>query len=157
MLGVHICARGTLTKCAHHSSDFASCNQNPARSILRCHIHIGFLPSQTPRMAPAVARAVRNGDGSSQSIHTSWSLHEMQRRVSLIDNLFTPHPLLSESTYSHDCGPQDESNGESKRRKKSELQRLRRDEQPESLRILQNDANRLRMQQVRGVETLIAV
>ena len=50
-----------------------------------------------------------------------------------------------------------EHNRESKRRKKSELQRLRRDEQPESLRILQNDANRLRMQQVRGVETLISV
>jgi len=50
-----------------------------------------------------------------------------------------------------------EHNRESKRRKKSELQRLRRDEQPESLRILQNDANRLRMQQVGGVETLISV
>jgi hypothetical protein len=68
----------------------------------------------------------------------------------------TAHNQSLDSTYSHDCEPQDESNAETKRRKKSELQRLRRDEQPESLRMLQNDANRVRIQQVRGVEKLTA-
>ena len=70
MLGVHICARGTSTKCANHSIGFANCNQTPAPSILHCHNHIGGLPSQTSRMAldshwipTGAAHAVRNGHG----------------------------------------------------------------------------------------------
>ena len=114
---------------------------------------------------------------SSESAVISWIIERMEVEQSRLEN--QDYDIENESNRSsgdnvqdqehgerqqgqQDTSPrvgqdEDESNGESKRRKKSELQRLRRDEQPESLRILQNDANRLRMQQVRGVETLIVV